>query len=262
MPPPSKKRKFAREPAPEEITFDYAAREEYLTGFHKRKQARIKHAQEEAAKKEKEEKLKFRRELRQQRKEQREEHVEQVNAQLRGAIGDVDDDADGNDSDEEFAGFEDVAPEPINREDEYIDEDKYTTVTIESVGISKDGFEKVGDDESSDEQEVVQVNEKDTEASSGGKKKKPWAKENPNADRPKKKKKKFRYESKAERKVRICTESLDFRLPPEMFAKLLLAKTVSNSSATSHELYLMKNGEHHQPFLHPKVHKLTIQTHR
>jgi ribosomal RNA-processing protein 17 len=61
MPPPSKKRKTA--PTPTEITFDVAAREEYLTGFHKRKQARIKHAQEESARKEKEEKLRMRREV-------------------------------------------------------------------------------------------------------------------------------------------------------------------------------------------------------
>lgn len=63
MPPPSKKRKIAVT-APENITFDPAAREEYLTGFHKRKVARIKHAQEENAKREKEEKLRFRREVR------------------------------------------------------------------------------------------------------------------------------------------------------------------------------------------------------
>ena len=63
MPPPSKKRKV-KEVAPEEITFDFAAREEYLTGFHKRKVARIKHAQEEAAKKEREEHLQLRREVR------------------------------------------------------------------------------------------------------------------------------------------------------------------------------------------------------
>ena len=62
MAPPSKKRKLAVT-APEAITFDPAAREEYLTGFHKRKLARIKHAQEENAKREKEEKLRFRREV-------------------------------------------------------------------------------------------------------------------------------------------------------------------------------------------------------
>lgn len=62
-PPASKKRKITVT-APEKIDFDFAAREEYLTGFHKRKLARIKHAQEENAKREKEEKLRFRREVR------------------------------------------------------------------------------------------------------------------------------------------------------------------------------------------------------
>lgn len=64
-PPPSKKRKFGANttPAPENISFDPAAREEYLTGFHKRRQARIKHAQEENAKREKEEKTRLRREV-------------------------------------------------------------------------------------------------------------------------------------------------------------------------------------------------------
>jgi hypothetical protein len=62
MAPPSKKRKITVT-APEKIEFDPSAREEYLTGFHKRKVARQKFAQDEAAKKEKEEKLRFRREV-------------------------------------------------------------------------------------------------------------------------------------------------------------------------------------------------------
>lgn len=53
--PPKKKRKAV--PAIEEISFDFSAREDYLTGFHKRKVQRIKHAKEEAAKKDREEKL-------------------------------------------------------------------------------------------------------------------------------------------------------------------------------------------------------------
>ena len=53
--PPRKKRKPAS--AIEEIAFDLSAREDYLTGFHKRKLQRIKHAKEEAAKKDREEKL-------------------------------------------------------------------------------------------------------------------------------------------------------------------------------------------------------------
>ena len=62
-PATNKKRKLGVT-APETIEFDFAAREEYLTGFHKRKLARIKHAQEENAKREKEEKLRMRREVR------------------------------------------------------------------------------------------------------------------------------------------------------------------------------------------------------
>lgn len=47
---PSKRKKL--QPVVEEVAFDFAAREDYLTGFHKRKLQRIKHAQEEAAKRE------------------------------------------------------------------------------------------------------------------------------------------------------------------------------------------------------------------
>lgn len=53
MQPPTKKRKTEKTGGPvvEEINFDTAARQEYLTGFHKRKLQRAKHAQEAAEKK-------------------------------------------------------------------------------------------------------------------------------------------------------------------------------------------------------------------
>ena len=47
----------------EEITFDFEKRQDYLTGFHKRKLQRIKHAQDEAAKREREEKIQERKEV-------------------------------------------------------------------------------------------------------------------------------------------------------------------------------------------------------
>jgi ribosomal RNA-processing protein 17 len=56
-----KKRKATS--ALEEITFDRDARREYLTGFHKRKLARAKAAQEAAEKKAKEEKIQERRQV-------------------------------------------------------------------------------------------------------------------------------------------------------------------------------------------------------
>jgi len=49
---------------PAEILFDTAAREDYLTGFHKRKLQRIKQAQELAKEAAKEEKKVHRREVR------------------------------------------------------------------------------------------------------------------------------------------------------------------------------------------------------
>ncbi len=57
---PVKKRRKG-EPAIEQITFNFDDREEYLTGFHKRKLQRIKHAKEEALKREREEKVANRR---------------------------------------------------------------------------------------------------------------------------------------------------------------------------------------------------------
>ncbi len=47
----------------DEITFDPAARQEYLTGFHKRKVQRIENAKDQAAKREKEERVRERRQV-------------------------------------------------------------------------------------------------------------------------------------------------------------------------------------------------------
>ena len=58
VPPSKKKRKAAS--TVEEIVFDFNAREDYLTGFHKRKLQRMKHAKEEAAKREREAKIEAR----------------------------------------------------------------------------------------------------------------------------------------------------------------------------------------------------------
>lgn len=61
LPPPSKKRKT--EHKIEEISFDDEKRADYLTGFHKRKVARVKIAQVEAAKKAREERIQMRKQV-------------------------------------------------------------------------------------------------------------------------------------------------------------------------------------------------------
>ncbi|EGR44938.1 uncharacterized protein TRIREDRAFT_23323 [Trichoderma reesei QM6a] len=193
LPPPSKKRKYGVE----QVSFDFDARHEYLTGFHKRKQQRIKQAQEEAAKRAREERLRTRAQIREERKREVEQHVEHVNKLLResGAI-EADDteeqsgeEAEANDG--EWDGFPDRPNlDIVDHEEEYIDEDRYTTVTVESVSISRDGLERP-----EKPQEKAEEEEQKGDADKA-------PQEQPKGPaRPKKKKQKFRYESKIERQL-------------------------------------------------------------
>ncbi|TAQ84540.1 hypothetical protein B7494_g7139 [Chlorociboria aeruginascens] len=182
IPTPSKKRKIIHKI--EEISFDNAARADYLTGFHKRKVARAKTAQEEAVKKAREEKIGIRKQLREERRQELAEHVEAVNALLR----DVDPVADSSEGDEWDGIQEDPVVELVDHEEEYVDEDRYTTVTIEAVDVSKEGLRSLKEDSEKDEEKSEIVEEKD-----GKDTKKAWPK--------KPRKKKFKYETKAERKV-------------------------------------------------------------
>lgn len=62
MGPPAKRRKVSTS-AVEELNFDPDARKEFLTGFHKRKVQRAKHAQEIAERRAKEERVETRRKV-------------------------------------------------------------------------------------------------------------------------------------------------------------------------------------------------------
>jgi len=225
MAPPTKKRKKSPT-AVQEITFDSSAREDYLTGFHKRKVQRIKHAQEEAAKKDREERVRERKrvsrgsstvaryttdpqtwQMRDERKADLEKHVETVNAMLREAHGTASELQEGQ-SGSEMEEWERVADPPdVDHEAEYIDEDRFTTVTVEAINVSKEGIHKVMDTEEMDITGQKGADQKpgadgggDEGADTARKGKRRWTKENPDGHL-KKKKKKFRYESKAERKV-------------------------------------------------------------
>ncbi|KAJ8125178.1 hypothetical protein O1611_g8462 [Lasiodiplodia mahajangana] len=196
--PPPKKRK--RQHTVEEIKFDDEARAEYLTGFHKRKLQRAKHARDQAAERERQEKIETRKQLREDRKREVEEHVQQVNNALKQAAqaGYIDSDegeSSNEDTVEEWGGFQDtpVQEDLINHEEEYIDEDRFTTVTVESVNVSKDGLtsSRPDQEESEDEQESV---EQDTQAQ-------PEKRVHKDRHATKKKKQKFRYETKLERQI-------------------------------------------------------------
>ncbi|KAF4824382.1 Ribosomal RNA-processing protein 17 [Colletotrichum siamense] len=197
LPPPPKKRKA--ESAVEEVNFDFDARQDYLTGFHKRKLQRVKFAQEQAAKKAREEKIEMRKQVKQERQKEVEEHVKAVNALLQEAqAADSDNDQEISDF-EEWDGIEDKGKEQaaqtdiVDYEDEYIDEDRYTTVKVEAIAVTRDGLEKLNQD--SDEE----ANDEDKDKTENPAADKPAAKKKTFKDRPKKPK--FRYESKLERQV-------------------------------------------------------------
>ncbi|WYZ38928.1 hypothetical protein EsH8_III_000842 [Colletotrichum jinshuiense] len=198
LPPPSKKRKTVS--AVEEVNFDFDAREDYLTGFHKRKLQRVKWAQDQAAKKAREEKIEMRKQIKQERQREVEDHVKAVSAILeeaQAANSDEDEEIKAGDF-EEWDGIEEPAQaqtDVVDYEDEYIDEDRYTTVKVEAISVTRDGFEKLHQD--SDEAEEDSQDESKAKKPAGNDKttapkaRKEWPKKKP----------KFRYESKLERQV-------------------------------------------------------------
>ena len=134
--------------------------------------------------------------------------MEEVNRLVRQANGDVSEDGEGDEDSEdgEWNGIaEPAAAIPaaadINEEEEFVDEDKYTTVTIESVGISKHGFERRGGGAGDGDGDEQAQEEKKKE-------KRVWTKERPKSNKPKKKKIKFRYETKTERKAERVKQGL------------------------------------------------------
>jgi ribosomal RNA-processing protein 17 len=201
---PVKRLKLSDIPKTAEIAFDPSARSEYLTGFHKRKQARIKVAQDKAVVRDRAIKLRLRAEARQRRREELEEHVKAVNDAMRAANGldsPSSDDDEAETGNGEWDGF-DEPPKlaPINREDEYVDEEKYTTVKVSEVEISRTGF--IDPDSASSEDEYNASKKDGNEESTT----KPKSSASKSKSKPKdqsktKKKKKFRYETKVERKI-------------------------------------------------------------
>lgn len=138
--------------------------------------------------------------MKDERKKAVEDHVETVNRLLKEArkAGTSDTESEDDSDDGEFGGFEDEPIQPVDLEEEYIDEDRYTTVTIEAVNVDKDGMHKPdgeGDGEDDDNDDEGQ-GEKAAGAKPGS------APERPKKEWPKKpRKKKFRYETKIERKL-------------------------------------------------------------
>lgn len=97
---------------------------------------------------------------------------------------------DGANDEEESAEWNGIVDQDVAADEEYVDEDKFTTVTVEALDLTH-----AAEDEEEEERRKIRAKE-ESEANSqlAAKKKRPWAKDQP-------KKKKFRYESKAERQA-------------------------------------------------------------
>ena len=112
---------------------------------------------------------------------------------------------------EPWGGIEDAVP--VDCEEEYVDEDRFTTVTVEAVDVSRDGLCKVAkEDEDSEEPNAPGLG--DTTSTTKGTSRAPNGKPGGAKERPgvvRTKKKKFRYETKAERKITRHKEKLGNR---------------------------------------------------
>jgi ribosomal RNA-processing protein 17 len=125
-----------------------------------------------------------------ERKKAVEDHVQAVDKILKEARHAGTEEVNDQESqdEEEWDGIHDEAQlQPVDLEEEYIDEDRYTTVTIESVSVDRDGLHKPEQAESDEEEEE----DGDKTQASDEKRERPR----------KKKKKQFRYETKFERQL-------------------------------------------------------------
>jgi ribosomal RNA-processing protein 17 len=117
--------------------------------------------------------------------------------------GDTDEEVEDGEDAEDWEGIADPEPPPVDHEAEYVDEDKYTTVTVEAMDVTREGLFKADQEEQEDPtKDGGEMPDPAAAEPQPEKKKRIWSKDNPKDKTHKpKKKRNFRYESKAERKV-------------------------------------------------------------
>lgn len=140
--------------------------------------------------------------MRENRKAELQEHVNAVNAAVKAAEEGVGEHADSDSSrDDSPVGISE--PAQIDHEDDFVDEDRHTVVTVETVDVSRDGLHKREDGSDGEDDSRAAPDDSTAEpkvTANGRVGKGPRASQKPE-QQPKKRKKKFRYESKAERKT-------------------------------------------------------------
>lgn len=137
--------------------------------------------------------------MRQQRREELEQHVQEIDAELRRLNPDLEDPEKEveNGTQDEARQSVDQTDGAEGREEEYVDEDKFTTVTVEPM----EGGDEEEEHGSKDGLGKPTVKTRRANGAAPSAKKHGRTNESvESADSRKRKKKKFRYESKAERK--------------------------------------------------------------
>ena len=106
---------------------------------------------------------------------------------------------------EELKGLADG--DTVNHKDEYSDDDRFTTVTVQAVDVSKEGLHKLqdSDNEETEATDASRFPKEESAAVAGREQPSSKNKKRTLTKKPpieaQKKRKKFRYESKAERKA-------------------------------------------------------------
>lgn len=233
--------KQAKKHAVNEVTFDKESREEYLTGFHKRKLQRKKKAQEYNKEQERLARIEERKQLRDERKRDLENQLREFNekakelAMINGGLADDNEEEGEGSGDEEWTGFEKDGSEENPKEDKPVslkgilhhkeiyepDSDANgfgdeTTVTIESID------KPLGSANGANLEEIAKTNNVDLNKSEkvleeAVERAKNYAvlcgvSKPSKVEKPKTKKKKFRYLSKAERRENTRKEKLKSKL--------------------------------------------------
>lgn len=106
-----------------------------------------------------------------------------------------------DEKEEDWEGFEE--PPAVDYEAEYVDEDKYTTVTVEEMDASREGLLKAAKGEDSEDEEEKTYPAEPTEDTTKAKKRRPRSAA---SEAARKKKRNFRYESKVERKQNLLRQ--------------------------------------------------------
>lgn len=184
------KQKAARTHGATEVVFDKDSRLEYLTGFHKRKLERQKKAQEFAKEQERLARVEERRKQREQRRSEMEQQLESARAAMAGSL-DSDGDAGEEDSWHGFSDSEEGVRPILKRHQDVYDD---ATVEIETLEPN-DNFAYLARMNNV----ALERSEKVLDDSIDRAKK--YAEFLGVADKPKQKKKKFRYLTKAERRT-------------------------------------------------------------